>query len=43
MASETVFIDEDVGRDDDAAFGTVSSPYKTLLHAMIQQETAPPT
>jgi len=24
MASETVFIDEDVGRDDDAAFGTVS-------------------
>jgi asparaginyl-tRNA synthetase len=36
MASETVFIDEDVGRDDDAASGTASSPYKTLLYAMIQ-------
>ena len=40
MASETIFIDEDVGRDDDAAFGTVSSPFKTLQHAMIQH---PPT
>jgi asparaginyl-tRNA synthetase len=36
MASETVFIDEDVGHDDDAASGTASSPYKTLLYAMIQ-------
>lgn len=40
MASGTIFIDEDVGRDDDAAFGTVSSPYKTLPHAMIRH---PPT
>lgn len=36
MATDTVFIDEDVGRDDDSAFGTASSPYKTLAHAMIQ-------
>ena len=39
MAS-TIFVDEDVGRDDDAAFGTASTPYKTLLHALIQH---PPT
>lgn len=36
MATETVFIDEDVGHDDDSAFGTVTSPYKSLAHAMIQ-------
>lgn len=34
MAS--VYIDEDVGRDDDAAQGTECAPYKSLLHAMIK-------
>jgi asparaginyl-tRNA synthetase len=32
----SIYIDEDVGRDDDAASGTESDPYKTLLHAMIK-------
>lgn len=31
---------KDVGRDDDAASGTATSPYEPLLHAMIQH---PPT
>src|SRR5271163_247358 len=35
MTADTIYVDEDVGRDDDAAFGTATSPYKTLLHAMI--------
>ncbi|KAF7512491.1 asparagine--tRNA ligase [Endocarpon pusillum] len=34
--SSSIYIDEDVGRDDDAALGTESAPYKTLLHAMIK-------
>ncbi|KIX03773.1 asparagine-tRNA ligase, cytoplasmic [Rhinocladiella mackenziei CBS 650.93] len=34
MASP-IYIDEDVGRDDDSAIGTETAPYKTLLYAMI--------
>ena len=34
MAS--IYIDEDVGRDDSTANGTESAPYKTLLHAFMQ-------
>ncbi|RAH55651.1 asparaginyl-tRNA synthetase [Aspergillus piperis CBS 112811] len=34
MAS--IYIDEDVGRDDSTANGTESAPYKTLLHAFLQ-------
>ncbi|RMZ90401.1 hypothetical protein DV736_g2375, partial [Chaetothyriales sp. CBS 134916] len=34
MAS-SIYIDEDVGRDDGPATGSESAPYKTLLHAMI--------
>ena len=33
--AEPVYIDEDVGHDDDSAVGTQTKPYKTLLHAMI--------
>ena len=38
MATDTVFIDEDVGKDDDTAFGTATTPYKTLLHGMIRHK-----
>ncbi|KAK1148343.1 asparagine--tRNA ligase [Aspergillus melleus] len=38
MAS--IYIDEDVGRDDSTATGTESAPYKTLLHAMLQHAPA---
>ena len=31
MAFETVFIDEDVGRDDDAALSTVPRPTKLFF------------
>ncbi|KAJ5101538.1 asparaginyl-tRNA synthetase [Penicillium alfredii] len=34
MAS--IYIDEDVGRDDSTATGADSAPYKTLLHAFVQ-------
>ncbi|KAL3471680.1 hypothetical protein BJX99DRAFT_19896 [Aspergillus californicus] len=34
MAS--IYIDEDVGRDDSAATGSESAPYKTLIHAFLQ-------
>ncbi|KAL2819900.1 hypothetical protein BDW59DRAFT_151046 [Aspergillus cavernicola] len=34
MAS--IYIDEDVGRDDSTATGSESAPYKTLLHAFLQ-------
>ncbi|KAL4786762.1 hypothetical protein BJX76DRAFT_320182 [Aspergillus varians] len=34
MAS--IYIDEDVGRDDSTATGAESAPYKTLLHAFLQ-------
>ena len=36
MSAPPVYIDEDVGRDDDSAVGTEGAPYKTLLHAMIK-------
>ncbi|KIW59646.1 asparagine-tRNA ligase [Exophiala xenobiotica] len=36
MPAPPVYIDEDVGRDDDSAVGTEGAPYKTLLHAMIK-------
>jgi asparaginyl-tRNA synthetase len=38
--SDTIYIDEDVGRDEDTATGTRETPYKTLLHAMIQHPRA---
>ena len=38
MAS--IYIDEDVGRDESPATGSESAPYKTLLHAFLQH---PPT
>lgn len=34
--SKTVYIDEDVGKDDSSADGSEASPYKTLLHAHIE-------
>jgi asparaginyl-tRNA synthetase len=37
---KSVFIDEDVGKDDSTATGSESSPYKTLVHAFLQH---PPT
>ena len=42
MATSTsdVYIDEDVGEDTNAATGHESSPYRSLLHAMVQH---PPT
>lgn len=32
----SIYIDEDVGRDDSTATGTESTPYKTLAHAFAQ-------
>ncbi|MCJ1258739.1 hypothetical protein MMC24_006572 [Lignoscripta atroalba] len=37
---DSVFIDEDVGKDDATADGTEQSPYKTLLHAHVQKPPA---
>ena len=34
--ADSIFVDEDVGRDEDTATGSQEAPYKTLLHAMIQ-------
>jgi asparaginyl-tRNA synthetase len=31
-----VYIDEDIGKDDESAQGTEQLPYKSLLHAMVQ-------
>lgn len=36
MAAPIIYIDEDVGRDDAAAVGSESAPYKTLVHAFLQ-------
>ena len=36
----SIYIDEDVGTDGRAASGAESSPYKTLLNAMIQYPPA---
>lgn len=38
--ADTIYIDEDVGRDDDSAVGSEAAPYKTLLYAMIQHPQA---
>ena len=38
--AEPIYIDEDVGRDDDAAIGTETAPFKTLAHAMIMHPGA---
>ncbi|PWY92904.1 asparaginyl-tRNA synthetase [Aspergillus heteromorphus CBS 117.55] len=37
----SIYIDEDVGRDDSTATGTESAPYKTLLHAFVQHPPTP--
>lgn len=37
-APKSVYIDEDVGKDDSTASGSESAPYKTLLHAFLQDE-----
>ena len=36
MTMTTIYIDEDVGRDDSTATGSESAPYKTLVHAFLQ-------
>ncbi|RHZ56524.1 asparagine--tRNA ligase DED81 [Aspergillus thermomutatus] len=36
----TIYIDEDVGLDDSTATGSESAPYKTLVHAYLQQPPA---
>lgn len=41
VTTSAVYIDEDVGRDDDSGKGTETLPYKTLLHALIQHASAP--
>jgi asparaginyl-tRNA synthetase len=38
--AEPIYIDEDAGRDDDAAVGTETAPYKSLAHAMIKHPGA---
>ncbi|KAJ5174117.1 uncharacterized protein N7500_002048 [Penicillium coprophilum] len=38
--SITIYIDEDVGRDESSATGTETAPYKTLVHAYVEH---PPT
>ncbi|KAI2730862.1 hypothetical protein CBS147332_2714 [Penicillium roqueforti] len=40
MASTSIYIDEDVGKDESSATGTESAPYKTLVHAYVEH---PPT
>ncbi|RDW74696.1 asparagine--tRNA ligase DED81 [Aspergillus mulundensis] len=34
----SIYIDEDVGRDDSPATGSESAPYKTLIHAFVQHD-----
>ncbi|KAL4901908.1 hypothetical protein BDW74DRAFT_67999 [Aspergillus multicolor] len=34
----SIYIDEDVGRDDSTATGSESAPYKTLIHAFVQHD-----
>ncbi|RJE22553.1 Asparaginyl-tRNA synthetase [Aspergillus sclerotialis] len=34
----SIYIDEDVGKDDSTASGSESAPYKTLLHAFVQHD-----
>lgn len=37
-APVSIYIDEDVGRDDSTASGSESAPYKTLLHAFVHHD-----
>jgi asparaginyl-tRNA synthetase len=37
-SQETIYIDEDNGKDDTSAKGTEDQPYKTLIFAYIQTE-----
>lgn len=39
-SGRSIYIDEDVGKDDSTATGAEQSPYKTLLNAMIQHPPA---
>lgn len=39
-SGKSIHIDEDVGKDDNSATGEAQSPYKSLLHAIIQQPPA---
>ena len=41
--SKKVYVDEDIGKDDPAADGSETSPYKTLLFAYIQHPPTQPT
>ncbi|KAJ5088294.1 hypothetical protein N7456_011910 [Penicillium angulare] len=34
----SIYIDEDVGRDDSTATGAETAPYKTLVHALVNHE-----
>jgi asparaginyl-tRNA synthetase len=38
--TKSIYIDEDVGKDDTAADGSEQKPYKTLLHALIEHPPA---
>ena len=38
--ADTVYVDEDVGRDEESVAGSETAPYKTLLFAMIQHPKA---
>ncbi|OCT46253.1 Asparagine--tRNA ligase, cytoplasmic [Cladophialophora carrionii] len=38
--ADTIYIDEDVGRDEESVAGSQAAPYKTLLFAMIQHPGA---
>lgn len=40
--SKSVYVDEDVGKDDNSADGSQSAPYKTLLFAYVQHEPTKP-
>ncbi|MCJ1482246.1 hypothetical protein MMC06_002409 [Schaereria dolodes] len=39
-ARKSVFVDEDIGKDDSSADGSEQSPYQTLLHAHIEHPPA---
>jgi asparaginyl-tRNA synthetase len=38
--ADSIYIDEDVGRDEESATGSPEAPYKTLLYALIQRPGA---
>lgn len=41
-SAKSIYVDEDVGKDDSSAAGTQDSPYKTLLFAYIQSPPGQP-